>query len=213
MLRVPVTSPESTRMLNTTSFRNPHGLGLAAVIALVLTGCEGTTLGHFDVDEPLPSTRVEGRGAVSFLPLAFPAMELDVNSSQEFQSQEYDYLTSIQLDSLQIQMTPESTQASEDSLEDGEDDNFNFLSSIEIFIQAEIDDVLQRLLVGSIAESDVQLSESRQSISFTMTGADILAYVEAEGGYEVQIQARGDAPPDAVIFDGDVVYRVGIGFR
>lgn len=183
------------------------------VVALALAGCEGTTLGHFDVDEPLPETRVEGRAAVSFLPVLLPPISMDVSSSQEFQQQEYDYLTSIQVDSLTLAVTESSTQSSVDSLEDGVDDNFDFLSSVEIYIQAEINDVSERLLIGSIEEADVQLSESRQLISFTMTGADILQFVEADEGYEVQIQASGDAPPDAVIFDGEVVYRVGIGFR
>lgn len=40
---------------------------------------------------------------------------------------------------------------------------------------------------------------------------DSLDYVEPEEGYEVE--ASGAASPVAVIFDGDVRHRVGIGFR
>ena len=185
---------------------------LLSSVGFGLSGCSGTTLGHFDTDESLPESRVEGSAIASILPAFFPALALDVESSESFESEEFDFLTSIQLESLTLEITESSTDQSEDSLEDGNADNFNFLSSIEIFIQAEIDGETQQELVGSIPESDPQLSASAQSISFTMTGIDIKDFVESDSGYEVQIQASGEAPRDAVIFDGTVGYRVGIGF-
>lgn len=182
-------------------------------LMLGLSGCEGTTLGHFDTEETLPETRVEGSTITSVLPTVLPPIALDVTSTESFAGEDYDYLTSIQIESLELDITESSTDQSEDTLEDGEPDSFDFLSSMEIYIQAEIDGETSQTLIGSIPESDPQLGASAQSISFTMTGVDILDYVESDTGYDIQILASGQAPQDAVIFDGSVEYRVGVGFR
>ena len=186
---------------------------LLAALGLGLSGCSGTTLGHFDTEETLPESRVEGSAVASILPAVLPSLALDVTSTDSFESEQFDFLTSIQVDSLRLDITDSSTDQSEDTLEDGIADNFDFLASIEIYIQTETDGETRQELIGSIPESDPQLSASAQSISFTMTGVDILDFVESDAGYEIQIQASGESPRDAVIFDGEVTYRVGVGFR
>ena len=197
---------------STTRYFRPH-VSLLVALSAGLSGCDGTTLGHFDVDEELPETRVEGSSVIALLPAFFPPMNLDVSSSEDFQGEEYDFLTSIQLDELTLIIADSSTDENEDSLEDGEPDNFDFLSSVEIYIESEFDGVSQRELIGSIDADDPQLGAGAQSINFNLTGTDILRYVEADAGYSVQIEASGEPPPDAVMFGGDVVYRVGVGFR
>ncbi len=200
-------------MLNSARFPSSHRVLLLGCLASTLGACDGTTLGHFDVDEALPETRIEGSAVAAVLPDLLPAMALDVSASESFQREDYDYLTSVQLDALTLSITESSNDNSSDTLEDGEPDNFNFLSSVDIYIKADFDGETQRERVGQIPENDPQLSATAQSVSFQMTGVDILRYVESDNGYEVQIQASGEAPADAVIFDGDVRYRVGIGFR
>ena len=190
-----------------------RSIALLAALSLSLSACEGTTLGHFDVDESLPESRIEGSAVAVVLPLLLPAMPLDISTSEVFQQEEFDFLTSIQLDALTLNITESSSDDTVDTLEDGNLDNFDFISSMDIYIQAEFDGESQRELIGAIADDDPQLSAGLQSISFTMTGVDILRFVEAESGYEVQIEASGVAPPDTVVFDGEVRYRVGIGFR
>ena len=186
---------------------------LLIALALALSACDGTTLGHFDVDEALPETRIEGNAVAAILPAVLPAMQLDVTDSESFQQEDFDFLTSVQLDALTLLITESSSDDSTDTLEDGTTDNFDFLTRVDIYISAQFDEESQRVLIGSVPEEDPQLTAATQQLSFTMTGVDILRFVEAEGGYEVEIQAVGDAPPDAVIFGGDVRYRVGIGFR
>jgi len=200
-------------MPNLTIFRNSLSISLTAILALAVSACEGTTLGHFDVEDALPETRIEGNGVVPLLPALFPAMPLNVSANESFKQEDYDYLTSVQVDSLMLSITDSSSDESADTLEDGTIDDFNFLTSMEIYISAEIDGETVREIIGSITMDDPQLSAAVQQISFSMTGLDILPYVEAQNGYEVQIEAVGEAPPDAVIFDGDIRYRVGIGFR
>lgn len=182
-------------------------------LSLALSACSGTTLGHFDSDENLPETRIESSAIASFIPSVLPSQNLDVSSSESFQQEEFDYLTSIEIEALSLEITDSSTDTSNDTLEDGEPDNFNFMSGVDIYIEAEFDGQTNRELIGSVPEDDSQLTDSVQTLNFTMTGLDVLDYVEAESGYSVQIQASGESPPDAVIFDGEVSYRVGIGFR
>lgn len=186
---------------------------LSSVLASALGACDGTTLGHFDVDEALPETRIEGSAVAAILPDVLPPMAQDVSASESFQSEDYDYLTSVQLERLALNITASSDDDRTDALEDGEPDNFDFLTRVDIYIQGEFDGEIRRDLVGQIPEDDPQLSAAARSVDFQMTGVDILRYLESDNGYEVQIQASGDAPADAVIFDGDVRYRVGVGFR
>ena len=200
-------------MLNSTCRFSLANILLLAPFFAVLSACDGTTLGHFDVDETLPETRIEGTAALALLPPVLPPMMLDVSSSEEFQSEEFDFINSIQIDELTLIISSSSTDQSEDTLEDGEPDNFDFLSDIEIYIEAVFDGQSERELLGVIDENDPQLSAGAQSIDFTLTGTNILRFVEADAGYAVQIEASGEAPPDAVLFGGGVVYRVGVGFR
>jgi len=186
---------------------------MLVALSLTVSACEDSTLGHFDIDEPIPATRIEGSTLPALLPAVLPPITLDVKSSESFQQQEYDYLTSVQLDALSLSITESSTDNSVDGSEDGMADNFDFLASVEIYIQATFDGQLQRALIGSIDDTDPQLMASTPAISFVMTGVDILRYVEAVAGYEIEIQASGETPPDAVIFDGEAWYRVGVGFN
>jgi len=192
-----------------------HLLRLLApcVTALSLSACDGDTLGHFDADEDLPEIRIEGSPVSAALPSFFPPLPLDVQSSDSFKDQEYDYLSSIQLEALTLQISGSSTDPNEDTLEDGQADNFNFLSGASIHIAAQFDGGRRSELIGSIAEDDPQLSSSSTVLELNMTGIDILRFVEAPGGYQIEIQASGEAPPDAVIFSGLVEYRVGVGFK
>ncbi|ASJ73740.1 hypothetical protein [Granulosicoccus antarcticus] len=188
---------------------------LAATIGLagVLSACDNTTIGSFTVDEDLPETRVEGGGFVTILPAELAPFNLNIEASEEFGAEQYDYLTYIKLSSLSFSITASSEDADEDVAENGMPDDFDFLSSIALYIEASIDGTEQRALIASLAQNDTQLSSGMQNIQLSTTGVDILDFVEADDGYTIVSEVSGTAPPDAVIFDGSSSYRVGVGFR
>lgn len=179
-----------------------------------LTGCsESTTLGHFDVDQDLPEIQVQGSLVSALLPTEFAPIPLNVKSEEAFQNANYDYLTTIEVDALSLRITEKSNDPAQDSAEDGEPDNFDFFTSVSVFIRATINGEERRELIAELPEGSEQLSSGQNQIQFTMSGLDILPFVEADGGYEVITEATGTPPSDDVYFDGEAVYRVGIGFR
>lgn len=189
-------------------------LGALVTASTTLLGCsETTTLGHFDVDQDLPEIQVQGSLVSALLPTEFAPIPLNVKSEEAFQNANYDYLTTIEVDSLTLRITEKSNDPAQDSGEDGQPDNFDFFKSVSVFIRATINGEERRELIAELPEGSDELSAGQSQIQFIMSGLDILPFVEAEGGYEVITEATGTPPSDDVYFDGEAVYRVGIGFR
>ena len=183
-----------------------------SALLLLIYGCSGTTLARISVDETLPETRVEGVGITNILPLTLSSMALDVTSAEAYASEEFDYTTEIKIRSLAFSITDSSTDHNEDAFEDGIDDNFDFISSLDLYIKATIDGEEKQTRIAYLGAEDSQIGSGASQLSLSVENVDILSYVEADGGYEVLVNATGEVPPDAVVFDGQIVYRVGIGF-
>ena len=193
---------------------------LAALLALGACGGggEGTTLGTVTIDEDLPPTRVQGAGPIAgrVLPTVLPAMALDVERTDAYESGDYASITRIAVSGLELSVrSPESEDAGSDTFEDGMPDDLSFFDRLDVYIVAEIDGRQQTRLLGGLPENDPALDPDRaaRTVALDMTGVDILDFVEAEGGYEVRLQVGGTLPPDDVVFDGEVEYEVGVGFR
>jgi len=190
--------------------------GACVVVASALVGgCDdGATLGRFTVDEDIPETRVAGGGlATTLLPGAFAPIQLDVESEEEFGSQEFSVVNSITVRRITLDIAGSSEDAETDRSENGMPDDFDFLSSLEVFIEAEIDGETRRVSLARLAEGDPQLEGGNRQLTLDTTGENILPFVEADGGYVLSSTASGSPPPDDVVFEGSVAYRVSVGFR
>ncbi|MEM7259666.1 MAG: hypothetical protein AAF404_20010 [Pseudomonadota bacterium] len=185
----------------------------AALGGSALTGCSDVTLGHFSVDEEIPESTVQGIGLSQTLPLTFATFPMDVTSQAAYQQEDFDYLTEVSLRRLVLSIDNKSDMPEHDAFEDGNDDNFDFLSSLEISVEAVLDGQEQSVVVARLTEDDPQIASGTRELQLTTTGADILDFIEAEGGYEVTIDGRGTVPPDDVIYAGKATYRLGLGFR
>jgi len=181
---------------------------------LALTACsEDNTLGHFDVDQSIPEIHVKGSAVSALLPSEFSPIPLNIKSEEGFQNENFDYLTTIEFDQLTLTIAEKSNDPDIDTLEDGTPDNFDFFGSVAIYIRATIDGVDRREIIAEIPADSEQLTSGQSTIDFTMSGVDILSFVESPTGYEIITEATGVPPNDDVYFEGDAVYRVGIGFR
>ncbi len=147
-------------------------------LAGALSACSDTTIGRFSVNEDLPENQVEGGGFVTLLPAELAPFNLAIKASEEFNSEQYDYLTYIRLSSLSFNITDSSEDADEDVAENGVPDDFDFLASVALYIEATIEGAEQRALIASLPEDDEQLSTGLQSIELLTTGAEILDFVE-----------------------------------
>lgn len=122
-------------------------------------------------------------------------------------------LTSTCINAVRFAISAESENADTDRFENGMPDDFSFIQSIALSIQATIDNESRSEIVAILEAGDPQLTTASRVLNLDTTGIDILPYLEAPGGYQIQVSATGSAPPDDVVFDGELGYRVGVGFR
>jgi hypothetical protein len=188
-------------------------LSLALATLTTTFACSDTTLTRFNVDERLEETTVQGVGFGNVLPLTLSELNADIEQQESYGQEDFDYVTEIRMTSLSLAIVEASDDPVRDSFEDGNEDNFDFVESLNLYIQANIGGTEQKESIAFLASTDPQIATSSRRISLETTGIDILDYVEADGGYQVVIEGSGNVPPDDVIFNGDVVYRVGVGFR
>lgn len=184
-----------------------------AASLLLLGGCSGTTLGHHDIARNLPEQRIPGLAALGNLPFNLGSITLDVAGGEDFEREDYDYLTDANVESVYLAINDRSIDPTVDTAEDGVADTFDFVESIDVFLVATFNGQENRQLVASLPSSDPQLSSGMTRINLEVTGFDVLPYVEATNGYRVDIEATGVAPPDDVLFGGKVRIRAGIGRR
>jgi hypothetical protein len=111
---------------------------------------------------------------------------------------------------ITFEIAPLSTDPALDPLEDGEPDGFAFVESVDIYIEAVVDGTPRRELVAFISEGDPQLVLGAASVALMVTGVDLLEFVDAEGGFDITIEAAGVLPPDRVIFNAHITYEVTV---
>ncbi len=186
---------------------------LLPLTLFALAACDDITLTHVDVDEPLPETTVQGIGLSASLPLTLASIPMDVTAQESFDEEDFDYVTGITLDKFTIAITAKSDDPQYDGFEDGNRDNFDFISDLEVSIHARFGGEDRSVVIARLSADDPQIASSARSLRLQTTNIDILDFVEADNGYEVRVQGSGNVPADDVIFTGNAGYRVGIGFR
>ena len=178
---------------------------------LLAVGCSDTALGTFSVDEPIPEVQIPSIGLAIPLPVPITLqLPSDFTSQEELDENDFDFLTFVKPRQLELRITDASEDQSEDNIEDGSLDDFDFLSSLAVSISAAGQ---EPVLVASVPEGDPQYGSGTRELQLTLEDVDILDYVEAPGGYALSVTVDGNTPPDNVIIEGDVSFRVGVGFR
>lgn len=190
-------------------------LVLSSILAvvLVLTGCSGTTLGHHDIARNLPEQRIPGLGGLIGLPIDLSAITLEVSGGEDFEREDYGYLTDANVEAVYLAINARSIDPTVDTQEDGIADTFDFADSVDVYLVANFGGQENRELVAFLPSGDPQLSSGMTRINLQVTGIDVLPFVEAASGYRVDISATGSPPADDVLFGGKVRFRAGIGRR
>ena len=191
--------------------RIKNTLLLIAIVA-GLTACADDVNTTFKAEEALAETRVEGLGTASVLPSTFAPIELDVKATEAFKDESFDFLRSIQITEVILEITANSEGAT-DTLEDAMPDDFSFISELSVNVVATIGGERKTALVGTIPMSDAMFDAPNRRLDVPMTKVSILPFVEAGTGYSIEISAQGTPPPDDVIFIGNVVYEIKFGNR
>ena len=178
------------------------------VFAVTLVSCSGrTTLGTRSLSETLPNATIPG------FPIQVPlsgSIPIPLSAEAESLADETEFVTFARPRSLTINILDSSES---DAGEDGAMDNFDFLSAIEIFLSAELGGENNEILVASLPEGDPQIGTGIRNLELVVEDVDVLDHIEAPGGYALRVEGSGFVPPDNVVFNGVIRYRVGIGIR
>ena len=177
-------------------------------MGISISGCsEKTTLGTKSIVEPLPTATLPG------FPISVPlsgSIPIPLTEAATNAADETELVTFAKLRSLRFDILLESET---DAREDGAMDNFDFLSGMEIFINAVVDGNLAEVRVASLPEGDPQIGSGSRMLELAVDDVDVLDYIEAPAGYGLRVQGQGFVPPDDVVFAGEIRFRVGVGIR
>jgi hypothetical protein len=177
---------------------------VATLLALAAAGCGGGGGGTgevveetltFEVERNIAEERIPGSEAGGPLEgLAGARGDLDVRV--EIEERSISEISEIRFRGMTLHITPTAVEA-------GDSDDFDFVDSVEVFVEGPEGSALPRLQIAS-----------RQGVPDGMTELevppvgqpDLLPYVDA-GGF-LTLHATGMLPPDDVTFDGTFVLAI-----
>lgn len=179
--------------------------------SLLLVGCSDTSLGSKSFTESLDPLIIPG-APISFGELTLPDIKfpLDLQDQEGYES--LDIVTSVKVQSAIFTISSDTDDPNLDQFADNNADNFDFLSSIVLSLEATIDGTKQTVQVASVPDGDPQIGSNAATLSLTLIGVDIRDYVEAPD-VQLVVSATGTVPPDSVVIDPVIRFKVGIGVR
>lgn len=177
----------------------------ALIVIGLLAACQNVELGTRSFTDSLPVKRIPGAPLPIDLNLS---VGLAIDSAIINVEADSRFLTSARLRSLSVFITEDSDF---DAIEDGAQDSFYFISGLSVSIRARFNNRLNEQIVAFLPEGDPQIGTSARTLSLTTSSADVLDYLQANGGYELLLNFDGTVPPDDVIFSGIGRFRVGVG--
>ncbi len=168
---------------------------LLVLAAPLLLSCSGL---EFDVSRELPEQRLEGNVLSEVLEGIFEnPITFDVNVQAETAARDTGPAQSAHMQSLTLRIT-------ETAETEGDEDNFNFLETVDIYIEsAEQDSSLPRKKIAELPE----ITPDQKRLEFiTDQSVNLLPY--ANEGAVITSEASGSPPPDEVSFAGSYTIRI-----
>lgn len=182
-----------------------------SVAGLLLTACSDTALGTKSFEESLDQIIIPGApislGALSLPPLSFP---LNLRNQEGYSA--LSIVTSVKVKSASFTVSPDTDNSALDRFADNNPDNFDFLSSIVLSLQATIDGTLKTAQVASLPDGDPQIGSNASVLNLVVDDVDIRDFVEA-ADVKLIVTAAGTNPLDFVVIDPVIRFRVGVGLR
>ncbi len=185
----------------------------ALLTSVLLSACsDDTTIGSKSLVEEQSFTIPGFPLAINVPP---SSIDIDINLDEQagYQEGDFDYVTEVSVRDITFEINPESNNAATDSFEDGNLDSFEFVSSLTLSLVAVVDGAQQVVQVASLPISDPQIASDMTTLSLDVENTDIRDLIESPTGCKLRIEIAGTTPPDAVLVDAKIRFRVGLGFR
>lgn len=185
-------------------------LSLSAA-CLLITACNDTTLGTKSFEETLEPLTIPGGpinlGSITLPDIAYP---LDLKDQDGYSS--LDIVTSVHIRSASFTISPNTDSPDLDQFADNNPDSFDFLNSLTLSLAATFDGSAQTIQVATVPEGDPQIGSNATVLNLVLDDVDIRDFVEAPD-VQLVISVSGTIPPDSIIIDPLIRFRVGIGVR
>ncbi len=182
-----------------------------SLAGLLLVGCSDTTLGTKSFTESLDQIVIPGGpvsiGELTLEDIPFP---LDLRDQEGYSA--LSVITSVHVRSATFTISVNTDVPTLDPFADNNPDNFDFLSGVVLTLTATIDGVSQTRQVASLPDGDPQIGSNASVLNLRVDDVDIRDFVEAPD-VQLVVSATGTVPPDYVVIDPVINFRVGIGIR
>lgn len=192
---------------------------ISAVVlsSVLLTACsDDTTLGSKSLVEEqtftIPRPAFIPPGIVIPVPIRV-SVPINLAEQPGYNEDDLNFVTSVSVREITFTINPGSNDASLDAQEDGNLDSFEFISGLELSLAAVVDGVAQEVKVASLPMSDPQIASDLSTLTLDVQNTDIRDLIEAQDGSDLIIEVSGMTPPDDVIVDAKIRFRVGLGIR
>ncbi len=196
-------------------FQYPVRSAVAAIaLGTTLVACSDTTVATRSFEET-ESFTVPG-GILTGFPLALDNIPIPVNLAEQdgYDEGDFDFVTSVRVRDIVFEIAPESNDAGVDTVEDGNPDSFEFVSSLSMSLRAMVDGVETNVPIADLPANDPQIASNTTSLVMNVSDeVNIRDLIEAPGGPDIILSISGTIPPDAVQVNARIRFRVGVGFR
>ena len=194
------------------SFKKPLLSLNAIAMACLLSSCSDTTLGtkSFEETESFKIPFIPSPIPLSGITLPTIGIDIGLAAQEAYQDGDFDFVTSVNLSSITFEISPGSNDPAIDTNEDGNLDSFEFVSALEISMRA---DGGEPVLIATLPDSDPQIASNTDTLRMVVErDEDIRDLIEGDNP-TLLVDITGAIPPDAVMVNASIRFRVGIGFR
>lgn len=182
-------------------------------LLLIAAGCSSdTTIGTKSFEETVEFTIPQSPIPISG---TLPTLGIPVKLTDQpgYEDGDFDYVTSVKIRDIVFEITPQSSDMTIDTTEDGNLDSFEFVSSLDLGLSAILNGTQTAVDIAELPENDPQIASNLTTLNMRVMDVEIRDLIEAPDGSNLQITISGRTPPDAVMISARIRYRVGIGFR
>ena len=185
-------------------------IGSALSIMLLVSACSDTTLATRSFNESLQALNIPGSPIA--LAGTLPPIDVPLNLRDQEDFSSLDFVTSVNIRNITFNIIPESENPNSDPFEDGNPDNFDFISGLSLSMVATINGTSQVVPVASLAPGSAQIGTNTRTLELDVEDTDIRDFVEAPD-VALRVSVAGMTPLDFVTVIPEIRYRVGIGIR
>ena len=192
--------------------KNLIGTPITPVLSVILliSSCSDTTLATRSFNESLDELSIPGSPIA--LAGTLPPIDVPLNLREQEGYSSLDFVTSVNIRNITFNISPQSENPNSDPFEDGNPDNFDFLSSLSLSMVGTVNGTSQVVPVASLEPGSAQIGSNTRTLELAVEDIDIRDFIEAPD-VALRVTVAGMTPLDFVTVAPEIRYRVGIGIR